>query len=209
MKDIIAALNDLITDHWAKILTAAFFTVAGWLIARVRADRAWKRREFFNRLNISLNTIDDGVLKIRTLSEKRCSDVFLNEIAVGRLVKSAQLTTKENPFVPISQEDSWFYLNAVLNEVSEQFAVGLMRRELGHDVRSQRYVICLTNESDGDLRTRKIRAMVIRRELLEKLPKETPKFESPNHAVRWRTLQQMRQTLAKEPWRFIEAEIVV
>jgi len=208
MQELIAALNDLITDHWAKFLTAGVFTAAGWALARYRANRDWKRREFLGRLNISLNVIDDGVLKIRTLSEKLCTEVFLNKVAVDRLTKAAQLTTKENPFVPMEREDTWFYLNAVLNEVSEQFAEGLIRRDAGHEVRVTDYVICLTNESDGDIRTRKIRAMVIRKDVLLKLPEETPKFESPNHAIRWRTLQQMQKALKAEPWRFITVEVV-
>ncbi len=56
------------------------------------------------------------------------------------------------------------------------------------------YLICLTSESAGEVRTRKIRAMLIQKELLEKLPEYEPKFESPNHATRWMTLK----FLAKE-----------
>jgi len=50
--------------------------------------------------------------------------------------------------------------------------------------------------------------MVIRKDLLLQLPEETPKFESPNHAIRWRTLQQMQKALKAEPWRFITVEVV-
>ena len=72
-----------------------------------------------------------------------------------------------------------------------------------------RYLICLTNECDGDIRTRKLRAMVVRRELLLKLPDEPPAFESPHHSIRWQTLQHLQQRHRQEPWRFLEVELVV
>lgn len=34
-------------------------------------------------------------------------------------------------------------------------------------------------------------------------------LESPNHAIRWKTLQQMQKVYAVDPSHFIEAEIVV
>lgn len=209
MQDLIAAFNDLITDHWVKFVTAAAFTVMGWLVARWRADREWKKREFFNRLNISLNSISDGTLRIRTISEKPCSDIFLNRVAVDRLISSAQKTEKDQPLIPIAQADSWFYLNSVLNELSEQFAEGLLRREAGLPHKAVRYLICLTNECDGDIRTRKIRAMVIQKDLLLTLPEEQPGLESPNHSIRWKTLKQMQTRYAEQPWQFLEAEVVV
>ncbi len=209
MPELVSALSDLITDHWVKFVTAAAFAAAGWLIARRRADREWRNREFFNRLNVSLNSVHDGKLKIRTLSEKLCTDIFLNRIAVERLITTAQRTTRDNPLVPVSRDDSWFYLNSVLNEISEQFAEGLLRREAGRSCESVRCLICLTNECGGDVRTRKIRAMVVRRDLLLNLPAEQPELESPHHAIRWKTLHQMQRAYAAESWRFLEAEIVV
>lgn len=209
MQDLINAVNDLITDHWVKFVSAAAFAAIGWIVARWRADREWRRREFFNRLNVSLNSISDGTLKIRTLSEKQCTDVFLNKIAVERLINMAQKTTKDHPLVPIAKDDCWFYLNSVLNELSEQFAEGLLRREAGKPCDAIRYLICLTNECDGDIRTRKIRAMVIRKDLLANLPEEMPKLESPNHSIRWKTLTQMQKAFTAEPWRFLDVEIVV
>ncbi len=209
MQAILRELNGLITDHWVKFVTAAAFAAIGWLLARYRAGREWQKREFFNRLNISLNSVVDGTLRIRTLSEKLCSEVFLNQVAVDRLIAISQNTTKENPIIPIIKDDCWFYLNSVLNELSEQFAEGLLRREAGRPCDSIRVLICLTNECDGDIRTRKIRAMVVRKDLLLGLPDEPPKFESPQHSIRWKTLHQMKKAATSESWRFLEAEIVV
>ena len=208
MDDFVKAINDLITDHWVKFVVAAGFTGLGWLVGRWRARREWQKREFFHRVNFSLNSIIDGTLKIRTLAEKTCSDVFLNETAVKEITAAAQKTTAGLPLIPMAKDDCWFYLNAVLNEISEQFASGLMAREAGKGATSTQYVICLTNEADGEVKTRKIRAQILRKDLLTNLRQETPTFESPNHRVRWETLMYLAKTYQKEPWQFLTVEIV-
>lgn len=208
MEQLVEAISDLIDEHWVKFATAIGFAAVGWMIAQIRANRSWQRREFFNRINISLNCIRDETLQIRTLSEKTCNDVFLNEHATQRLIRAAQQTTSDNSLIPVDQEDCWYYLNAVLNEISEQFATGLIAREAGHSVKSEKFLVCLTNECDGEMRTRKIRAMVIRRELLLNLPKKQPKLEQPHHSRRWQTLLQLQKSFQKEAWRFMEFELV-
>ena len=188
MADVFEAINDLIKEHWVKALTGIAFAIAGWWIARFRANRQWQQREFFHRINFSLNSIVDGILQIRTLSEKTCDEVFLNEAAVKQLVKAAQETKPGLPLIPLPKKDCWFFLNAALNEMSEQFAVGLLKREAGKTVSTEQYVLCLTNECDGEVRTHKVRAQVIRKSLLLELPEKRPQFESKQHVVRWETL---------------------
>jgi len=134
--------------------------------------------------------------------------VFLNETAVKEITAAALKTRPGLPLIPMAKDDCWFYLNAVLNEVSEQFAVGLIARESGQNVTATQYVICLTNEADGEVNTRKIRAQVIRKDLLTNLPKETPAFESPQHRIRWETLMHLSLAYQKEPWQFLTVEIV-
>ncbi|MEJ7596025.1 MAG: hypothetical protein WKF77_31330 [Planctomycetaceae bacterium] len=51
------------------------------MIGRWRAAQSWQKREFFNRLNISLNSLHDGKLLIRTVLEKTCEDILLNKVA--------------------------------------------------------------------------------------------------------------------------------
>jgi hypothetical protein len=208
MDQLVSAVNDLITDHWVKFATAAGFTAIGWMIARWRNAAEWKQREFFHRINFSLNSIHEQTLRIRTLCEKSCADVFLNETAVRQLTAVAQQTTPGKPLIPLPKDDYWYFLNAVLNELSEQFADGLLAREAGKSVTSVQYVICLTNECDGDTRTRKIRALVTRRDLLTKLPDEKPKFESPHHHIRWETMLHLAEMYKKEPWQFLDVELV-
>ena len=209
MTQFFDAISELIADHWMKFVVAAAFTGLGWLLSWWRTKKAWQQREFFHRVNFSLNSIVDETLRIRTLAEKSCEDVFLNSTAVAALVAAAQKTKAGLPIIPLAQEDYWFYLNSVLNELSEQFSAGLIARDAGNPVKSLQYVICLTNEADGDVRTRKLRAIVIQKDLLLALPKQAPKFESPNHRIRWETLMHMAQELPKNPDKFLDVEIVV
>ncbi len=196
-------------EHVIKIVTGFVLMAVGWYFGKWRARAHWKKQEFLDRLNVSLNTIDNDTLKIRTLSEKRCEEVFLNSVAADTVQKLARQTTANDPVLPIPLNDTWYYLNAVLNDLSEQFATGLMKRDMGAPVSAVTYLVALTCESAGDMRTRKIRAMVTRKSLLTNLPAERPKLESPNHATRWQTLQFLAVEYARNPQRFLEVELCV
>jgi hypothetical protein len=199
----------VLREHAVKVVTGFVVMAVGWYIARRRAQDHWEKQQFFDRLNVSLNSIDAGTLKIRTLSEKRCEDVFLNSVAADTVQKLARRTTAKDPVLPIPLNDSWFYLNAVLNEISEQFAAGLMKRDMGAPVASAVYLVVLTCEAAGDMRTRKIRAMVTKKSLLTNLPAEMPKLESGHHGTRWQTLQFLAAEYARHPQRFLEVELCV
>jgi len=207
MRDLIEFAFEKLDENWIKIVSALILTAVGWAFGYWRAKRNWAKREFLDRLNFSLNTIDDGTLKIRTLAEVDAASVFLNREASRRVLKAANRTSAADPILPLPKEDYWFYLNAVLNEVSERFAVGLLRRDLGGQVRTATYVLCLTCEAAGAARTRKVRAMLIRKDRLMSLPAEPPKLEHSNHAVRWQTLHILKAEFEKNPWRFLEIEL--
>jgi hypothetical protein len=198
---------DAIREHAVKVVVGFVLMIVGWYFGKWRAKSQWKKQEFFDRLNVSLNTFDNGTLKIRTLGEKRCEDVFLNSVAADTVKQLARQTTASDPILPIPKDDMWYFLNAVLNDLSEQFATGLMKRDLGATVSTASYLVALTCETAGEIRTRKIRAMVIRKSLLMKLPAETPTLESPNHVTRWKTLQFLATEYAKNPWRFLDVEL--
>ena len=207
MRELFELFFEYLNEHWIKFVIAGLFMGAGWFFGKRRARREWRTREFLGRLNFSLNTLDEGVLKIRTLSEKSCEDVFLNQVAAESVTASAKLTTPENPTLPLEKDEYWFYLNSVLNELSEQFAEGLLRRDMSLPVKSEEYVICLTSESAGEMRTRKVRAMVVRKSLLANLPHEKPKFEAESHSTRWTTLTLLSELYQKEPWKFLTVEL--
>ena len=220
LSQILDAVFQRVRNNWIELLTAAAFTLVGWFLGARRARASWRKREFFDRVNFSLNSLGepaatpDGApgprtLRIRTLAEMHAGDVFLNTAARDAVVAAARRTTAEDPTLPLPEGDYWFYLNAVLNELSEQFAAGTLRRDLGLEVRCEPYLIALTCEAAGAMRTRKVRAMVMRRDALLNLPAAVPAFESPTHTTRWDTLNKLAAEHGRNPWKFLEAELCV
>lgn len=199
----------ILREHWPKALFSLCALAVGTWWGKRRARAEWSKKRFLDRLNFSLNSIQDGTLLIRTLAEMNCRDVFLNEIAAERVQVAATKTTAQNPILPLSPDERWYMLNAVLNEMSERFAVGFLKRDLGQTVQSAQYLICLTYENAGDLKTRKIRAMVVRKELLLNLPAEVPKFERPHHSTRFNTLKQLAASYAVDPSNFLDIQICI
>lgn len=207
MADVVNSLLEYLRDNWPELLWIAVAAgAASYLVAR-RARWRWRKREFLDRLNVSLTRIEDGVLQIRTILEMDCEGVFLNPSAAKTIVELAKKTTAADPILPIPKDDCWVYLNAVLNEISERFATGQIKRDLGMSVQRGVYLVCLTCERAGAVRTRKIRAMLLRKSMLTALPTEEPSYESPSHATRWKTLQQLAEQYRANPHRFIEVEI--
>jgi hypothetical protein len=209
LREFLNVVWDTLHDHWTKFATAALIAAISWYLGRRRARANWGRREFYDRLNISLNAFRDGTLTIRTIAEESCIEVFLNSIAVAALIDAARHTRPEDPLLELPERDYWYYLNSVLNKVAEKFGEGQIRRDMGLPVTTARYVMCLTSESAGEVRTRKIRAMMIQKDLLLNLPKDEPKFENPTHATRWKTLQYLAAQFQKTPYKFREVEICV
>ena len=209
MDEVLKTISEALFAHWGKVAVGATLMLFGWLVGWWRARRNWQKKEFFGRINFSLNSIHDGKLKIRTIMEKGCDEVFLNQVAVSTILDAALKTTESDPIIPLGEKDYWFYLNSVLNEVSEKFADGFIRRDAGHDVNAKLYILCLTNELDGAIRTRKIRAMLIRKDSLLNLPEEMPELESKNHGTRWKTLVHMAETYKSKPHRFFTFELVM
>lgn len=221
---ILDAVFQRLQNHWIELLTAAAFALVGWFLGARRAKANWRKREFFDRVNFSLNSLSviekgptaetgpDGTpgartLRIRTLAEMNAGDVFLNAAARDAVTASARRTTPADPTLPLPRDDYWFYLNAVLNELSERFAAGWLRRDLGQQVRGETYLICLTCEAAGAMRQRKVRAMVVRRDLLLNLPGGEPTYEAPTHVTRWETLRFLAAEHGRNPWKFLEVEL--
>ena len=209
MDEILQTVWKHLHDKIVGVLIAALFTGVGWYWGKRKAEAKWQRHEFFDRLNVSLNTILDGTLQIRTILEKGCAEVFLNSAATETIIALSRQTTANDSIIPLPKDEYWFYLNSVLNEVAEKFALGQIKRDLGLSVSGERYLICLTNECSGEMKTRKLRAMLIQKKLLTHLPTEQPKLESPHHSTRWKTLTQLAAEYQKNPSRFLEMEIVV
>lgn len=189
--------------------TATFF--AGRWYGRYVAGRQWHKKEFLDRIIISLNIFADGYLKIRTVIERSLDEVFLNRLAVEKVNAAARATTPDNPLMPIAREDRWFLLNFVLNAVAEHFVAGHIKQDSGQPVTTVRYALFLTCELVGEERIRKVRAMLIRKDHLENFPypDAMPGLENPWHADRVRTLRKAAELYAKEPDHFLTLEVCV
>lgn len=209
LQQFIDAVASHLHDKWVSFVTAGLFMALGWFFGKRRARANWKKKEFFDRLNVSLNIVRDGTLSIRTIIEKASSEIFLNSVAVETITRLALKTTEKDSLLPLPKEEYWFYLNSVLNEVAEKFSEGQIKRDLGLPTTSAKYLLCLTSECAGAMKTRKVRAMLIQKQLLEHLPSEQPKLESPHHSIRWQTLKQLAAEYAKNPDKFLEIEIAV
>lgn len=190
------------------VVSLISFAIGRWW-GRWKARREWDRKEFFNRIIVSLNIFADGYLKIRTVLEDSLESVFLNRIAIDKVLAAAKATTPENPLLVIDKKDRWYLLNYVLNEVAERFATGQVRQDAGVPVTIVRYALFLTCEHVGDERIRKVRAMLIREEHLKTFPypDTMPKLENPWHEDRIRTLRRAAAVYAKEPDNFLMLEV--
>jgi len=212
-------VNEVAGDTAKKIVTtivvSAITSLAAFLFGRYygryKAQREWASKEFFGRVIVSLNIFADGALKIRTVLERSLESVFLNHIATEKVLAAAKLCTKAEPILKIPKEDRWYLLNFVLNAVAETFAMGQVKQDAGVPVAKVKYALFLTCEVVGDERIRKIRAMLLRRDLLEAFPypDTIPILENHWHEDRILTLRQAAALYAKEPDNFLMLEVCV
>lgn len=210
MSQVFESISKYSEEHWIELLFAVGSMAIGWFLGNWRSRNKWAKKEFLDRLNISLNVFADGQLLIRTVVEKSCEEVFLSKLAVDRLRNAAHRTTPENPILELDKDDYWYYLNSVLNEISEKFGEGQVKRDLGVSISSATYVICLTSEAAGTARTRKIRAMMIKKEHLEELRDgQSLQVERDSHKTRLKTLEYLAQEHPKNPHKFLDVEVCV
>jgi hypothetical protein len=230
-QELFQSAVEIVRDHVLKaIIGPLLFALAGvwtWWLAR----RQMRRRAFLGRVNASLNILepvgDAGAgsthrLKLRTVFEMNVDDILLgNKAAVRLTLSAAKQTTTGNPFLTFADaDDEWLILNAVLNELSERFAAGLIAQEAGAAVRKQVFLFGLTCEKDGGVRIQKLRIMLASEPTLklihewsqrpaEEAAKE-PLYSSPRHSIRWRTLQTMaRLHFEQQSKSIMKLELVV
>lgn len=212
-------VTEIASDSGKKVAVAAVVgaisTVASFMIGRYwgkyKAHREWSRQEFFNRIIVSINIFADDHLKIRTVTERSLEEVFLNQIAIDKVLASAKRCNADQPIMPLDKKDRWYILNYVLNAVAEHFVDGHVKQDAGVPVLKVRYAVFLTCELVGDERIRKVRAMLIRQDHLASFPypDSLPKLENPWHEDRIKTLRKAAELYAKEPDNFLTIEVCV
>src|SRR5262245_57067948 len=193
------------------VVTTVVSFVAGRWWGKYRARRQWERKDFLGRIIVSVNLLHEGKLRIRTIMERTLEEIFPNALVVQKVSTAAEKTTVENPLMPIAKEDSWYVLNFVLNHVAEHFTSGIVKMDAGQPVTKVVYAIFLTCERVGDERLRKVRAMMLRKDLLENFPypDSMPELENPWHADRIVTLRRAAELYRTRPDQFLMLEVCV
>ncbi|HET6423106.1 MAG TPA: hypothetical protein VFG20_05445, partial [Planctomycetaceae bacterium] len=69
LSDAVRIIVSEVQQHLLKIIVGFVLMGFGWFIGHRRARANWQKREFFDRLNFSLNYLENGTLRIRTLAE--------------------------------------------------------------------------------------------------------------------------------------------
>ena len=123
---------------------------------------------------------------------------------------AAAQTTADNPILPLAPEDCWFLLNFVLSAFAERFSAGVIRYDAGQPVQALHYRLFLTCEKVGEDRIHKVRALLLREELLRDFPyldtmpdARRPQPRRPRrHAPHGRADVRRRSRIISWRWRF-------
>lgn len=212
-------ITDIFNDSGKELLVAAVVgtitTVGSFIYGRYRgryqAQRDWESKEFLHRIIVSLNSFQDDTLRIRTVMEDSLDTVFLNQIAIEKVMTAAKRCSPGQPILPIDPADRWYLLNFVLNAIAEHFVDGHIKKDAGLPVTTIRYAVFLTAETEKEMRIRKIRAMLIREELLRDFPymETMPTLENAWHDQRILTLRVAAELYQREPDNFLMLEVCV
>lgn len=164
--ELLRQLLDL-TRHNVSTL-GLLFTWGGiaWVYYRKRAD--WRRKQFLTHVNFSMNFVSDGRMAMRTLMETPAQSVWLNDLGVKKVARAAAKTTPDQPFVGLDDPaDMDFVYRAVLNVLSEKFAEAYLAETLGLPVKAKDYLFAVTFERYSDIRTLKLRVLIVSENDLE------------------------------------------
>ena len=191
------SLGHLFDNSWVKAAVPLLSLLAGWYGKRLLDRLRWRKKQFLHRMLVSLNSLHDGKLLLRTVFERSLQEVFLNGYAVSIVADAAERTAAAQPLLPLPKDETWHILTAVLNAIAEEFHAGPVARDLGLPTVAGIYLFCLTHEKAEDVKQSKVRVQLIREDVLRCLPKEPPQFDSPHHATRFETLQAMAKAHAE------------
>jgi hypothetical protein len=159
---------EFMRPHWNTV--ALVVTWLGIGVAYMRRRAQWRGKQFLARVNFSLNYVADNGLAMRTLLETTAGEVWLNDFGVGRVLAAARRASVDQPFLTLPEAGDLDFANrAVLNVLSERFAEAYLAASLGRPVRVAPYVFGITCEKYGDIRTLKLRVLVIAEETLAAL----------------------------------------
>lgn len=152
--------SEFMRPHWNT--AALVLTWLGIGFVWMRRRQQWRRKQFLAQVNFSLNYVAEGGLAMRTLLETKASDVWLNEYGVRHVYAAAKRATVDQPYLVLANaQDRDFANRAVLNVLSERFAETYLAASLGLPTRTAPYVFGITFEKYGEIRTLKLRVLVV------------------------------------------------
>src|SRR5690349_17974009 len=109
-------LEGLFFENWGKLLGLCAFLV--FIPTYLRARYLWRKRRFLSRINYSINFIEDGTLKFRTLRESNLIDAMLQNVHAVRVVSNTPRFAKPSAFLLFKdKEEAWTILSILLNEI--------------------------------------------------------------------------------------------
>jgi hypothetical protein len=157
-------LEDL-RPYWTSL--ALLLTWVGILFVYLRRRYQWRRKQFLTQVNFSLNYVRGVALAMRTLVEVPASQVWLNEHGVRTVLAAAHRAPLDDPFLVLRDpKDMAFANRAVLNVLSQRFANTFLAASLGLPVRTANFVFALTCEKYEEIRTLKLRILIIEEQTL-------------------------------------------
>ena len=150
----------------------------------------------WTRLNFSLNileTLESGDLKVnmRTINEDSLRVIFTNKMDTwlfANLCALKGINKRVGPFLSLrdAEADMWtsvgdeFFKNAVakcrdqvINRVSTLFGSGFIGQDLRQEVVQAEYIFGVTYEKQTDLRNRKVRVLLMKKDDLETMMRES------------------------------------
>jgi hypothetical protein len=158
---------DFVRLHVSTVALIVTWITIGLVWWRRRAN--WLRKEFLSQVNFSLNYVVNHGLAIRTLIETTADKVLLNDWGAGMLTRAATRTSEGDPFIRIADpKDRDFIGRAVLNALSERFANAYLAEALSVPVKTGRFCFAITCEKFKDIRTLKIRVLLIEEAVLQR-----------------------------------------
>eukprot|EP01064_Diplonema_japonicum_P011779 TRINITY_DN1922_c0_g1_i1.p1 TRINITY_DN1922_c0_g1~~TRINITY_DN1922_c0_g1_i1.p1 ORF type:complete len:286 (+),score=48.24 TRINITY_DN1922_c0_g1_i1:68-925(+) len=190
--------RDVMIELGLIALPLAVGATGAWMNAR-----RWQQKKFLETMHYSLNTVSRSKkFAFRTLGEETISKVLPTE-GVRRVQKAAEHVTNENPIINLDKETTWLVNNAIANQISADCSQAFIARDLGStDVISTWYITMLTAEPTGIANMKKIRAMVIKEDLLKALsdPEKAKSIslENPGYKIRWALMQKLANMYNEE-----------
>lgn len=157
-----SSAKELIVLLFVSAVTGFALFVRQWL--------EWSRATFESRINISLNTVADGVLRIRTLYEGDVKDAVLSPYARRLLKKAARKTTLDEPSLSFANwNDAWMVYNGIVNTISGLYAAEILAAAIRRETDEEKFLIDITWERDADVQIQKLRVILVQLSTLRTL----------------------------------------